>query len=169
MKDIEALLPFSLLGFNCDSGGEFINNHLIRYLKQEKLPGLIFSRSRPNKKNDNAHVEQKNWTHVRHLFGYRRLGKLGVVEMMNDLYKNEWRLYQNFFMPAMKLIEKTRIGSRYHKKYDNPQTPYQRVLDEPTITLAVKEQLSSIYKTLDPFLLKKTIQFKLKRILQYTK
>lgn len=69
IKDIEKHLPFALLGFNSDSGGEFINHHLIRYFKQEKMPDLIFSRSRPNKKNDNAHVEQKNWTHVRHLFG----------------------------------------------------------------------------------------------------
>jgi hypothetical protein len=169
IKDIEKYLPFPLLGFNSDSGSEFINHHVIRYLKHEKIPDLIFSRSRPNKKNDNAHVEQKNWTHVRHLFGYRRLGKYNVVEMMNDLYSNEWRLYQNFFMPAMKLIEKTRIGSRYCKKYDSPQTPYQRVLDEPTISHRQKEKLSNARQLLDPFLLKKNIQIKLKRIIQYAK
>jgi hypothetical protein len=166
IKDIEKYLPFPLLGFNSDSGSEFINYHVIRYLKQEKIPALIFSRSRPNKKNDNAHVEQKNWTHVRHLFGYKRLGTYSVVKMMNDLYCNEWRLYQNFFMPAMKLIEKTRLGSRYRKKYDSPQTPYQRVLDEPTILIKQKEKLTTIYKTLDPFMLKKYIHTKLKHILQ---
>lgn len=89
--------------------------------------------------------------------------------MMNDLYKNEWRLYQNFFMPTMKLIEKTRIGARYRKKYDIPKTPYQRVLDDPTISIQTKEQLNSAYKTLDPFILKKNIQIKLKRIFQYVK
>jgi hypothetical protein len=169
IKDIEKYLPFPLLGFNSDSGSEFINHHVIRYLNQEKIPGLIFSRSRPNKKNDNAHVEQKNWTLVRHLFGYRRLGKSNLIDMMNDLYRNEWRLYQNFFMPAMKLIEKTRIGSKYRKKYDCPQTPYQRVLDEQSIPPQLKEKLSATYKVLDPFLLKMNIQVKLKRILKYAK
>lgn len=169
IKNIEEYLPFPLLGFNSDSGSEFLNNHLIRYFKQEKSPDLIFSRSRPNKKNDNAHVEQKNWTHVRHLFGNRRLGKFGVDKLMNDLYQNEWRLYQNFFMPTMKLIEKTRVGSRYYKKYDNPKTPYQRVIDETSIIPQIKEKLSFIYKSLDPFLLKKNIQNKLKRIFHYAK
>ncbi len=164
---IEKYLPFPLLGFNADSGSEFMNHHLIRYLHQEKQPSLLFTRSRPNKKNDNAHVEQKNWTHVRHLFGYGRLGKQGVVLMMNELYTDEWRLYQNFFMPSMKIIEKTRIGSRYQKRYDYPKTPYQRVLEEPTITQEKKDELTALYKTLDPFTLKQNIQLKLKRIRQY--
>lgn len=169
IKDIESYLPFPLLGFNSDSGGEFINNHLIRYFKQEKQPNPIFSRSRPNKKNDNAHVEQKNWTHVRHLFGYRRLGKFGIDELMNDLYRNEWRLYQNFFMPTMKLLEKTRIGSRYRKKYDFPQTPYQRILKEKNISPQEIANLNLTYAMLDPFFLKKKIRFKLNRILQYAR
>lgn len=169
IKNIEEYLPFPLLGFNSDSGREFINHHLIRYLTEEKSPDLIFSCSRPNKKNDNAHVEQKNWTHVRHLFGYRRLGKFGVDKLMNELYRNEWRLYQNFFMPTMKLIEKTRVGSKYYKKYDSHKTPYQRVLDEPSISEMVKDKLTETYNKLDPFLLKQNIQKKLKRIVQYVK
>ncbi|HVV69453.1 MAG TPA: integrase [Gammaproteobacteria bacterium] len=168
IKDIEEHLPFSSLGFNCDSGSEFLNQHLIGYLQGKKKPNLLFARSRPNKKNDNAHVEQKNWTHVRHLFGYGRLGKFGVDELMNDLYKNEWRLYQNFFMPSMKLIEKTRIGSRYRKKYDFPQTPYQRVLQEPSILQEQKEKLTMIYQSLDPFSLRKSTRIKLNQILKYS-
>jgi hypothetical protein len=172
IRDIELNLPFVLLGFNSDNGSEFLNQYLIGYLQyvqKEKLPSFLFSRSRPGKKNDNAHVEQKNWTHVRHLFGYYRLGKFGVVDLMNDLYKNEWRLYQNFFMPAMKLIKKQRIGSHYRKEYDEAKTPYQRVLDEPLISQAEKDKLIALYKTLDPFALKKKIQLKLQRILNFVR
>lgn len=172
IHDIELNLPFELLGFNSDGGSEFLNQYLIGYLhyvKKEKLPTFIFSRSRPGKKNDNAHVEQKNWTHVRHLFGYYRLGKYGVVDLMNDLYKNEWRLYQNFFMPATKLIKKQRIGSRYRKVYDQPKTPYQRILEESLISQAEKDKLTALYQTLDPFDLKKQIQFKLQRILKFVR
>ncbi len=89
--------------------------------------------------------------------------------MMNDLYKNEWRFYQNFFMPATKLVEKTRLGSRYRKKYDTPKTPYQRILEEPSIPQKIKDKLTEIYNTLDPFLLKKNIQLKLKRIVHAIK
>lgn len=172
IRDIELSLPFILMGFNCDGGGEFLNHYLIGYLQyvqKEKLPFFIFSRSRPGKKNDNAHVEQKNWTHVRHLFGYHRLGKLNMVDLMNDLYKNEWRLYQNCFMPAMKLIKKERIGSRYRKEYDDAKTPYQRVLEEPGISQVEKNKLIALYKTLGPFSLKKKIQLKLQRILNFAR
>ena len=86
---------------------------------------------------------------------------------MNDLYKNEWRLYQNFFMPTMKLIKKQRIGSRYQKVYDDPKTPYQRVLAEPEILQDKKDELTKLYQTLDPFTLKKNIQLKLHRILNF--
>lgn len=169
IQDIEKYLPFPLLGFNSDSGGEFINKYLINYLNGKKQKPFLFTRSRPNKKNDNAHVEQKNWTHVRHLFGYRRLGKFRIIAMMNDLYKNEWCYYQNFFMPTMKLVEKTRIGARYRKKYDEPKTPYQRILTEPTISQREKENLILMYSMLDPFVLKKNIQFKLKYIFKIAK
>lgn len=172
IRDIEMHLPFILLGFNSDSGSEFLNQYLMgyfHYVQTEKLPAFLFSRSRPGKKNDNAHVEQKNWTHVRHLFGYYRLGKYGVVDLMNDLYKNEWRLYQNFFMPAMKLIKKERVGSRYRKVYDEPKTPYQRVLEEPAIPQAQKDKLTALYQTLDPFTLKKNIQVKLQHILKFVR
>ena len=172
IRDIELKLPFGLLGFNCDSGSEFLNHYLMgyfQYVQKEKLPSFLFSRSRPGKKNDNAHVEQKNWTHVRHLFGYHRLGKYGVADLMKDLYKNEWRLYQNFFMPTLKLTKKERIGSRYRKEYDEPRTPYQRVLEEPLISQAEKDKLTALHRTLDPFDLKKKIQCKLQRILKFVR
>lgn len=107
IDDIEANLPFNLKGFDCDNGSEFLNYHLIRkFEKRPKTKAIQFTRSRPYKKNDNAHVEQKNWTHVRQLFGYHRFDKRILVKLMNDLYRNEWSLYQNHFIPTMKCIEK---------------------------------------------------------------
>jgi hypothetical protein len=170
IQNIEKYLPFPLLGFNSDSGGEFLNHHLVRYFSTPRNNYYVkFSRSRPYKKNDNAHVEQKNWTHVRHLFGYSRFGKPTVVKLMNDLYCNEWRLFQNFFMPSLKLIEKTRIGARYYRKYDTPKTPFQRILEKPSIPDNQKQLLSQLYKTLDPFELRKKIAIKRKRIFRLLK
>lgn len=106
---MEKALPFSILGFDCDNGAEFLNRHVYRYFTQRKLP------ARPYHKDDNAHVEQKNWTHVRQLFGYQRFCYASLVAIMNDLYINEWSSYQNHFCPTMKLKEKIKVGSRYKK------------------------------------------------------
>jgi hypothetical protein len=107
--DIEKLLPFPFLGFDSDNGGEFLNYHLLRYLTERKRP-IQFTRSREYKKDDNAHVEQKNWTHVRQWLGYDRLDDPRVVPLMNDLYRTEWRLFHNFFCPSVKLLSKTRVA-----------------------------------------------------------
>ena len=160
---IENTVPFKLLGFDCDNGSEFLNHHLFRYFK-ENGKNTQFTRSRPYKKNDNAHVEQKNWTQVRHLFGYDRLDIETLVEPMNDLYSNEWSLYNNFFRPSQKLIEKTKINSKYKKKYDKPKTPYERVLESEYVSIEKKEKLKNIYKELNPFELKNKIEYKLKEI-----
>ena len=119
------------------------------------------------KKNDNAHVEQKNWTHVRQLFGYHRFDNECLVAMMNDLYRNEWSLYQNHFIPTMKCIEKVKINSRYQRKFDTPKTPYQRVLDCPDISNEKKEMLKKAHQILNPFELKRIIDKKLKRTFSY--
>jgi hypothetical protein len=163
IKDIEKVLPFILLGFDCDNGSEFLNHHLWRYFSKKKKP-VQFTRSRPYHKNDNAHVEQKNWTHVRHLFGYDRFDKPILVELMNDLYSNEWSLYQNHFIPTMKLIEKKKINSKYYKRYSAPKTPYQRILESEYIDKEIKEKLKRKHETLNPFDLKRTIEKKLKNI-----
>jgi hypothetical protein len=163
IKNIEKNLPFPILGFDCDNGSEFLNHHLVRYFTKRKKP-VQFTRSRPYHKNDNAHVEQKNWTHVRHLLGYDRLDKFAVVALLNDLYQQEWSNYQNYFCPVMKLIEKTKINSKYYKKYDRPTTPYQRLLNSEAISKDTKEQLRLNYATLNPFELKRNIERKLKRI-----
>lgn len=177
IKDIEACLPFNLLGFNCDNGSEFLNWHLMRYFEgknnkkskqKSKIKSKFFlSRSRPYHKDDNAHVEQKNWTHVRQLFGYDRFDNKLLVDLMNDLYRNEWSLLQNHFSPSMKLEKKQRIGSKYHKKYEEPKTPYQRIMENPNIPKIKKQQLKKIHEKLNPFTLQKQIQKKLKNIFKY--
>lgn len=166
IKDIEKGLPFNMLGFDCDNGSEFLNYHLMRYFANRDK-AVQFTRSRPYHKNDNAHVEQKNWTHVRHLFGYDRIDNPRLVELMNDLYKHEWSLYQNHFCPVMKLIEKKKINSRYYKKYDKPKTPYQRLMNCDGITEEVKDRLEKQHQDLNPFELKRMIERKLKGIFVY--
>ena len=163
IKDIEKVIPFDLLGFDCDNGSEFLNYHLLRYFI-ENGKNTQFTRSRPNKKNDNAHVEQKNWTQVRHLFGYDRLDDASLVEPMNDLYANEWSLYNNFFRPSQKLIKKIKIKSKYVRKYDIPKTPFMRILESDNITDKNKDTLKQKFKELNPFELKKRIEDKLKNI-----
>lgn len=167
IKGAEKSLPFPILGFDCDNGSEFLNWHLIRYFTDDREQKVQFTRSRPYRKNDNAHVEQKNWTHVRHLFGYDRFENPKLVALMNDLYANEWSLYQNHFMPTQKLIKKEKINSKYRKKYDKPKTPYQRLLDCPFIDPEIKMQRALAHQTLNPFELKKTIEKKLKNIFKY--
>ena len=152
VADIEKALPFSMLGFDCDCGSEFLNNYLVAHFSQEKYVRInfAFTRSRPYHKNDNAHVEQKNWTHPRALFGRERLDEQILVSMMNDVYKNEFSLLRNHFYPNLKLQEKLRINSHYRRKYDLPKTPYQRVIEHPSVNSKTKEKLKKLHMSLDP-------------------
>lgn len=159
-RDMETHLAFPLLGFDSDNGGEFLNAHLHRYLTGRRYPVRV-TRSRPYHKNDNAHVEQKNYTHVRQLLGYDRLEDPHLVAAINDLYRNAWEPFHNFFRPCMKLVSKERIGSRYRKRYDQPRTPYQRLLDSGHLTREQEEQLRRRKQQLDPFDLKSKIEDKL--------
>ena len=163
IKNIEASLAFELKGFDCDNGSEFLNHHLVRYFSNHK-PKVKFTRSRPYKKNDNAHVEQKNWSYVRQLLGYDRLDNPKLVELINRLYANQWSLYQNHFCPTLKLLEKKRINSKYYKKYETPQTPYQRLMLSSHISDDNKKALNNLHQTLDPFVLKRQIDRQLKAI-----
>lgn len=158
---IQQRLPFRLLGLDSDNGSEFINAHLLNYCQKENIE---FTRSRPNKKNDNAYIEQKNWTHVRKLLGYQRLETAKQLKALNDLYANELRLYKNFFCPTMKLIKKERVGSKIVKRYEKAKTPYQRIMESDQIPQDVKNQLKNIYDQLNPAALKRNIDFKLKQI-----
>ncbi len=163
IRDIEHCLPFELLGFDCDNGSEFLTHHLWRYFAEREAP-VQFTRSRPYKKNDNAHVEQKNWAHARHLLGYDRIDDPNLTSRINSLYANEWSLYQNHFCPSLKLKQKHRVRSKYKKTYHTPQTPYQRVMKSPHVTQQTKTQLKATHDKLNPFTLKRQIERKLKTI-----
>ena len=167
IKTIENMLPFAILGFDCDNGSEFLNWALIRYFTENRKQAVQFTRSRPYRKNDNAYVEQKNWTHVRNLLGYDRFDNPAAVALINDLYSHEWSLYQNHFVPTLKLIEKEKINSKYRRKYEKPKTPYQRIQESAFIKPEIKEKLKQTHVDLNPFILKKTIEKKLKQIFNY--
>jgi 5S rRNA maturation endonuclease (ribonuclease M5) len=163
LEKIEEVLPFELLGFDSDNGGEFLNHHLIKYFQERKKP-VQFTRSRPYHKGDNAHVEQKNWTHVRQLFGYYRFQNPQLVILMNDLYRKELSLLHNYFYPVMKLQDKVRIQSKIKKHYDKPKTPYQRLMASEHVNSFQKEKMRQVFETLNPFELQKTVQQKLRNI-----
>jgi hypothetical protein len=163
IKDIEKALPFPLLGFDSDNGSEFLNYHLLRHFTQRKQP-VQFTRSRAYHKDDNAHIEQKNWTHVRQWIGYRRLDNRLIEPMLNDLYRREWRTFHNFFCPSVKLLDKKRIGSKTIKQHDSPKTPYQRITESPHVPQITKNQMAKYLDKQNPFLLRKTIEVKLRKI-----
>jgi hypothetical protein len=163
IHDIESSLPFPLLGFDCDNGSEFLNHHLYRHFSQRKKP-VQFTRSRAYHKQDNAHIEQKNWTHIRQWLGYQRFDDPLIVPLLNHLYTQEWRLFHNFFCPSAKLLAKERIGSKTLKHYDSPKTPYQRIIDSPCISPPIKQSLTKQLESLNPFMLRKAMEEKIKKI-----
>ena len=169
VKACEANMPFDINEFCCDNGSEFLNHQLILHFSNSKKQKDFIKRGRPYKKNDQCHVEQKNYTHVRQLLGYSRIDNKACIEVMNDLYLNYWSKLQNFFIPQVKLIRKTRIGSRYKREYTKPMTPYERVLLEPSIPVGVKDQLKKEFESLDPFELQKQIQKKARLIFNLLK
>jgi hypothetical protein len=146
LMTIEGRQPFPYLGIDSDNGSEFINNHLKRYCDEN---GICFTRSRPYMKNDNCHVEQKNWNIVRRNIGYGRYEGKEAVRVMNEYY-SLLRLYTNHFLPSTKLISKERIGAKYHKQYEKPLTPYRRVLASTYIPDEEKEKLKKIHASLNP-------------------
>lgn len=149
-------LPFALLGIDSDNGSEFINDLLYRYCLNEKI---TFTRSRPYQKNDQAHVEQKNWSVVRHTVGYDRWETEQELALLESIY-DDLRLYINFFQPSFKLVAKERIGNRTIKRYDPSKTPYQRVLVRQDISLEAKARLINFYLHLNPAELRRSIDLK---------
>lgn len=163
---IDGRRPFARRGIDSDNGSEFINWHLWRFCCDHDV---AFSRGRPNHKNDNAHVEQKNWTHVRKLVGYHRYDNARQVNLLNNLYRNEWRLYENFFQPTLKLEEKKRVGGHLHRIYGIPKTPYQRIMESNAVPATTKARLKKRFESLNPAALKHAIEHKLHAILATTK
>ena len=162
LKDIEESLPFRVIGLDSDSGGEFINWHLLKYCQATKK---YFTRSRPDRKNDNAFIEQKNGVRVRRWLGFGRYDTLEQVKLINDLYRNEFRLYTNFFLPVMKIKSKEKINnSLCRKRYDQAKTPYRRLLASPQISQETKDELTELYLSLNPVKLKQAIEEKVKKI-----
>jgi hypothetical protein len=153
LKEISKRFPFPIKGIDSDNGSEFINAHLLNYCEKEHI---TFTRARPYRKNDNCFVEQKNYSVVRRTVGYLRYDTDEELKIMNELY-SILRLYTNFFQPSMKLLEKTRIGSKVTKKYDKPKTPYQRIIESNAVSEEVKEKLRRTYEELNPFALKRLI------------
>jgi len=163
LSSIQDNLPFDLVALNVDNGTEFLNDHLVRYLSINDAgrKRIDLSRSRPYIKNDNCHVEQKNWTHVRQLFGYERFDDKQLVLLMNSIYSEQQSLLQNFFIPQAKLLRKERIGAKYKRTYSAPKTPYQRILECDSVSEETKQKLTTLYNTLNPFDLRKQRQIKI--------
>lgn len=164
---IENDLPFPILGFDSDNGTEFLNWHLYRHFTNRKAP-VHFTRSRPYKKNDNAHIEEKNWSIIRQWLGYNRFEQVKLVEELNQIYTSEWRLFMNFFRPSSKLQKKVRINGKVKKVYDYPKTPYQRLLESDIISDAEKEKLKSRFERLNPFKLQEAMVTKIKQFINKT-
>lgn len=165
LEEIRRGFPFDLRGLDADNGSEFINDKVFKYCRARDIE---FTRSRPYKKDDNAHVEQKNWTHVRKLLGWDRYDTEEALRAINDLYANELRLYLNLFQPSVKLIKVVRRGSRLQRLYDRPQTPLDRLValakTSPTIHPDKIEALLALRSQLDPFALSRIIETKLAKI-----
>jgi hypothetical protein len=161
LEEIRQALPFALRAIDSDNGGEFINDHLLRYCQSQHLG---FTRGRPYKKDDNAHIEQKNWTHVRKLVGWDRYDSPRALTALNALYRNAWGTMMNLFQPSVKLLRKKRVGSRLGRQYDAPQTPLDRLIaakqGDTTKIKALQQQRAHC----DPFELAAEIERQLERL-----
>lgn len=159
LQDIEKHLPFALLGLDSDNGGEFLNHHVLKWLQQRPRP-VFMTRSRPYKKDDNAHVEQKNWTHIRQWFGYERYENPEVVEAINALVRGPWSQLLNYFHTSLKLERKE--GAK--RIYGQAQTPFARVIESEKIEASLKAKLRRDKDRLNPFELKAQVKKELKHI-----
>ena len=163
-REVEERLPFDLLGFDSDNGGEFLNHHLWSYMRERKV-AVEFTRSRPYHSDDNAHVEQKNWTWARKLLGYGRLENPDLVSPISALYREVWAPWQNFFLPCMKLKRKWREGSHWRRRYEPAQTAYERLCEPGILSRQERSRLKEQHASLDPFALKDELERRLSKIL----
>ena len=163
--DMRECFPFPVLSFDSDNGGEFINRAMFLFLKQEGIPQ---SRSRAYEKNDNAHVEQKNRTHVRDYLGFGRIDNPELSEALSSVLREKLSVLRNFFFPTRKLISTVTLGSKTFKTYDEPLTPFQRVMRSAHVAPELKERLSEFEKSLNPIRLRKQLQRSLRQVLRHS-
>lgn len=161
LDEMRQAMPFELKGIDSDNGEEFINQHLERYCRKD---GILRFRSRPYKKDDQAHVEQKNWTHVRKLIGWDRYDTEAAVDAMNDLYRNEWRLFCNLYLPSVKLEKKIRVGSRIKRVYGKAKAPLDRLLESDQGDRVKLDLLRRLREKTDPFELSAAVDKKVTAI-----
>ena len=154
-KHILGRVPFPLVELHPDNGSEFFNAHLVRFWK-ESVVGVHLSRSRPYQKNDNRFVEQKNDTLVRQYFGDLRFDRCEEIEAMNALYEQMW-VYYNLFQPVMHLIEKTVIDDKVRRKWDQAQTPFERLKATGKLSAERQQQLQTLYEQTNPWQLREEI------------
>lgn len=162
IKNLQERLPFPLLGLDSDNGSEFINDMLYRFCLDQQI---TFTRCRPYRKNDQAHVEQKNWSVVRHTVGYDRFETQAELDLLSSIYA-DLRLFVNFFQPVEKLISSTTINGLKHKQYDQAKTPFQRVLEDPRVDEKYKTQLRILYNSLNPVTIREALIEKTARMLK---
>jgi hypothetical protein len=146
LSQIRNRMSFRILELHPDNDSALVNDLLWDWTQQEKIR---LSRSRPYKKNDNAWVEQKNWTHVRKVVGYRRFDTTGELRLLNEIY-GQLRIYKNFCLPTIRLKSKQRVEGRIQRVYDKPSTPYQRLMESGQIADQKKQELQRIYESLNP-------------------
>jgi len=147
---IEKALPFAIRGFDCDNGSEFLNHHLYDYFAKRKRP-VDYTRSRPYHKNDNAHIEQKNWSNIRQYLGYLRFDDPRILPLLNHIYSNEFSLLVNFFLPSFKLLDKHRDGAHLVKHHDPPKTPFERLCTTAVLSTRRRRELERLRDSLNPF------------------
>jgi hypothetical protein len=162
---IEGLLPFPWLGLDSDNGGEFINRHVLKWCQQKRAEPIYYTRSRPYRSNDNAHIEQKNWTHVRQWFGYERHDNPEVAALINELASGELRQFQNLFTPSLKLESRQKTAEGKERRVYGPAaTPFARVMASAQVSAEKKAELQALKASLNPFALEAAIQKKLRVI-----
>lgn len=164
MNELQARLPFPLLGVDSDNDTVFINSTLQRYCEKELV---TFTRSRPHKSNDQCYVEQKNWSVVRKTIGYRRYESAGALKLFQAIY-TDLRMYVNFFQPVLKLVFKRRQGSKVYKRYDEAKTPHQRIMNSPDVSAKDKLRLQHSYLQLNPAQLRRQVDANLRRLWKLT-
>ena len=158
LERIRRRTPFRWKGIDSDNGSEFLSEILSKYCDRE---GIEFTRSRPGRKNDNAYIEEKNWTHVRKVVGYLRYDTVAEARTLNELYQQELRLYKNFFQPVMKLLSKERVGGKVRRKYGTAKAPYQRLIESGQLSEQQAKALHTLYQSLNPAALKRSLDARL--------